>query len=79
MLFLDFPKMLSTVVSVDENNKKFLSIKSPNRKKEWFWENDMTLKTGVMIADNSASPSQEYITLLNTLKCNTIILIRNIS
>ncbi len=71
--------MLSTVVSIDENNKKFLSIKSPNRKKEWFWENDMTLKTVVMIADNSALPSQEYITLLNTLKLNTIILIHNIS
>ncbi len=71
--------MLSTVVSIDENNKKFLSIKSPNRMKEWFWENDMTLKTVVMIADNSALTSQEYITLLNTLKLNTVILIRNIS
>ncbi len=72
-------EVLSTVVSIDENNKKFLSIKSPNRMKEWFWENDMTLKTVVMIADNSALISQEYIKFLNILKYNTIIWIRNIS
>ncbi len=35
---------------------------------QWFLNDNLTLKTGEIIAENSALSSQEYITFLNILK-----------
>ncbi len=41
---------------------------------EWFLNNQVTMKTGVMATENSALPSHKYIKFSNGLKYKTVIL-----